>query len=65
MTFRDQAVQAIREGRDAEIGAPNPYNGQSLALAKCWQRGYQMMLTIRTASTPSRQTYLQAHRSRG
>lgn len=59
MTFREDAEAALRAGQNAEIGDPNPYNGQSLALAKCWQRGYQTMLTIRSAATPAYQEYLQ------
>lgn len=58
MTFREDAEAALRAGQNAEIGDANPYNGKSLALAKCWQRGYQTMLTIRTAATPARQEYL-------
>nr|WP_197519110.1 hypothetical protein [Mycobacterium gordonae] len=60
MTFRDDAVAAIRAGWNAEIGDPNPYNdgGKSLALAQCWRRGYQTMLTIRTAATGAMQEYL-------
>lgn len=59
MTFREDAEAALRAGQNAEIGDANPYNGVSLALAKCWQRGYQTMLTIRTAATPARQEFLQ------
>lgn len=59
MTFREDAEAALRAGQNAEIGDANPYNGTSLALAKCWQRGYQAMLTIRTAATPARQEFLQ------
>lgn len=61
MTFREDAEAALRAGQNAEVGDPNPYaGGDSLALAKCWQRGYQTMLTIRTAATPARQEYLQS-----
>lgn len=59
MSYREDAEQALRAGQNAEIGDPNPYSGESLALAKCWQRGYQTMLTIRSAATPARQEYLQ------
>lgn len=59
MTFREDAEAALRAGQNAEIGDANPYAGQSLALAKCWQRGYATMLTIRSAATPARQEYLQ------
>ena len=58
MTYREDAEAALRAGQNAEIGDANPYNGTSLALAKCWQRGYQTMLTIRTAATPAMQDYL-------
>lgn len=59
MTYREDAEAAMRAGQNAEIGNANPYAGKSLALAKCWQRGYQTMLTIRTAATPAMQEYLQ------
>ncbi|ULE32575.1 ribosome modulation factor [Mycobacterium sp. IDR2000157661] len=65
MTFREDAVAALRAGQNAEIGDMNPYRGKSLALAKCWQRGYQTMLTIRTAATPARQKYLRARARAG
>jgi len=58
MTFRDDATRALAEGRAAEVGASNPYAGQSLALAKMWRRGYQTMLTERVYSSPSMQPYL-------
>lgn len=60
MSKRAEYVAALRAGQNADIGDPNPYNdgGKSLALAQCWQRGYQTMLTIRTAATPAMQTYL-------
>ncbi|AYD84590.1 hypothetical protein SEA_PAITO_5 [Mycobacterium phage Paito] len=59
MTYREEAEAALRAGQNAEIGDPNPYNGKSLALAKCWQRGYKTMLAIRSAATPARQKYLE------
>jgi hypothetical protein len=58
VSFREDAIRALRAGQNAEIGDANPYNGESLALAKCWQRGYKTMLTVRTAATPARQEYL-------
>lgn len=61
MSYREDAEAALRAGQNAEIGDPNPYNGESLALAKCWQRGYQTMLTVRSSATPARQEYLQGH----
>ena len=39
VTYRQDAVAALRAGQNAEIGDPNPYNGKSIALAKYWQRG--------------------------
>lgn len=60
MTFKDDAIAALNAGRNAEIGDPNPYKGRSLALAQCWARGYNAMLTIRFAATPAMQEYLQA-----
>lgn len=53
-------VGSTRAGYDAELGDPNPYKGTSLALAKCWRRGYEAMLTIRAAGTPAMQQYLAA-----
>jgi hypothetical protein len=58
MSYREDAEEALRAGRNAEIGDANPYNGTSLALAKLWQRGYMTMLTIRSAATPARQQFL-------
>lgn len=58
MTFREDAEAALRAGRDADIGDPNPYAGKSPALAKLWARGYDTMLTIRVAATPAMQAYL-------
>lgn len=59
MTFRDDAEEALRAGQNAQIGDANPYaGGKSLALAKCWQRGYMTMLTVRSAATPARQEFL-------
>lgn len=60
MTMLQEATRALRAGQNAEVGDPNPYYGQSLALAACWRRGYMTMLTIRTAATPARQEYLAA-----
>lgn len=59
MTYREDAEAALRAGQNAEIGDANPYRGQSVALAKLWQRGYRTMLTVRAASTPAMQQYLQ------
>lgn len=58
--MRQEATRALRAGQNAEIGDPNPYNGKSLALAKCWQAGYRTMLTTRAAATPAMQKYLAA-----
>jgi hypothetical protein len=66
VTFREDAEAALRAGQDAEIGDRNPYNdGQSLALAACWRRGYMTMLTIRTAATSAVQLYLPSHSAAG
>lgn len=65
MTFKDDAIAALNAGRNAEIGDPNPYNGTSLVLAKCWARGYNAMLTIRFAGTPAMQQYLQGRTDSG
>lgn len=64
MTFRDDATQALAEGRAAEIGASNPYAGESLVLAKMWMRGYMSMANERFYSRPSMQPYLKARAER-
>ena len=58
VTYREDALAALRSGQNAEIGDANPYNGTSRAFAQLWQDGYKTMLTIRTAATPAMQEYL-------
>ncbi len=60
MTLREDAERALRAGHNAEPGAPNPYNPDNPLLARVWMKGYQTMLTIRSASTPAMQQYLQS-----
>jgi hypothetical protein len=60
VTFRDDAVRALRAGQNADIGDPNPYNPSNPTLAKVWMRGFRTNLTIRCAATPAMQTYLRA-----
>jgi hypothetical protein len=60
VTFRDDAVRALRAGQNADIGDANPYNPSNPTLAKVWMRGFETMLTIRAAATPAMQTYLRA-----
>jgi hypothetical protein len=57
-------LRALAEGRAAEVGALNPYAGQSLALAGLWMRGYKAMLLERIYSRPSMQPYLHARAAR-
>ncbi|MCV7176137.1 ribosome modulation factor [Mycolicibacterium sphagni] len=57
--MRQESTRALLAGQNAEIGDQNPYRGKFLALAACWRRGYQTMLTIRSAATPAMQQYLQ------
>lgn len=58
MTTRQEAEEALHAGQNAAIGDPNPYVSKSLALAQLWARGYETMLTIRTATGPARQAFL-------
>jgi hypothetical protein len=62
VSFKDDAIRALREGQNAEPDAVNPYSGESLLLAKVWMRGYMTMLTIRTNSGPAMQRYLAGRR---
>ncbi|WP_428339985.1 ribosome modulation factor [Mycobacterium sp.] len=61
MSKRAEYTYALYAGRLADPGDRNPYAGQSLVLAKLWQRGYGTMLTIRTAATPAMRRYLAAN----
>jgi hypothetical protein len=58
MTFRDDALAALAAGIAAQPRDPNPYAGQSLALAKLWRIGYNRMLTDRLYQTRAFQKYL-------
>lgn len=60
MSFKDDAIAALDAGREADLGADNPYRGQSEALAKLWMRGYELMLAERFNQTPQRAAYLKA-----
>lgn len=63
MSFRDDAEAALAAGRNAQPGEPNPYNGQSLALAAMWGRGYELMLAQRFNQTEQRAAYLAARQT--
>ena len=65
MTFRDEAVAALEAGRRAELGADNPYAGQSLALAKLWLQGYETMLATRFYGSGAGARYIRAQRNPG
>lgn len=56
-TFRQKAIRALYEGSLAEVGDPNPYRGESLALAKLWRRGYMRMLSVRIEFGPAMRRY--------
>jgi hypothetical protein len=60
MTKRAEYMFALYEGSLADPGDQNPYNGQSLVLAKLWMRGYRRMLHARIYTGPAMQTYLAA-----
>jgi len=57
---KDDMTRALNEGRNAHVGAENPYAGGSLALAKIWRRGYDAMLQRTWYASPHRRQYLQA-----
>lgn len=63
MTAKDDMMRALAEGRNAPVGAENPYAGRSLALAKIWRRGYEAMLQRTWYTSPHRRDYLQARGS--
>ncbi|MBI5339076.1 MAG: hypothetical protein HZB45_15470 [Mycolicibacterium rufum] len=56
-TFRQRAIRALYEGSLAEVGDPNPYAGESLALAQLWRRGYKRMLSVRIECGTAMQRY--------
>lgn len=60
MTFKDDAVAALRAGHNADIHDRNPYNPDNPLLARIWMKGFETMLTIRSAATPAMQRYLAA-----
>jgi hypothetical protein len=49
---------ALYSGSLAEPGDRNPYNGDSLVLAKLWMRGYMRMMSVRVNSGPAMARYL-------
>lgn len=57
MSKRAEYIHALYEGSLAEPGDRNPYNGQSLVLAKLWMRGYRRMLHVRIETGPAMQRY--------
>lgn len=57
MTKRGEYIYALYEGSLAEPGDRNPYNGNSLLLAKLWMRGYRRMLHVRIETGPAMQAY--------
>jgi len=57
VTTRQAATLALYAGSLADVGDRNPYAGQSLVLAKLWQRGYARNLRVRINCGPAMQTY--------
>lgn len=57
MTFREDAIAALRAVQNADVGDANPYAGKSRAMAHLWHRGYTTMLTVRNAATRAMQRY--------
>jgi hypothetical protein len=53
---------ALYSGSLAEPGDRNPYNGESLVLAKLWMRGYMRMMRVRIETGPAMTRYLEARR---
>lgn len=51
---------ALYSGSVADPGDCNPYNGESLILAKLWMRGYMRMKRVRIDTGPAMQTYFAA-----
>jgi hypothetical protein len=60
MSKRAEYTFALYSGSLAEPGDRNPYNGESLVLAKLWMRGYMRMLRVRVETGPAMQAYLRA-----
>lgn len=65
MTFRDDAIEALRAGQNAGVDDVNPYAGTSRILAKVWERGWRSMAAIRTGAGPGRAALLSDDRSTG
>lgn len=65
MTFRDDAIEALRAGQNAGADDVNPYAGTSRILAKVWERGWRSMAAIRTGTGPGRAALLSDDRSTG
>ncbi|WP_443889995.1 ribosome modulation factor [Mycobacterium intracellulare] len=63
--MRHEATRALYEGSLAEPNDRNPYSGESLALAKLWQRGYRRMLNVRIQTGPAMARYLAAQAAAG
>ncbi|AKF14442.1 hypothetical protein SEA_FLAGSTAFF_5 [Mycobacterium phage FlagStaff] len=65
MTFRDDAVDALRAGQNSNLGDPNPYGEDQALLRRIWFRGHMTMLEIAVAASPARQAFLSAGGSTG
>ncbi|AHJ86555.1 hypothetical protein Jolie2_5 [Mycobacterium phage Jolie2] len=58
MSFRDDAIEALRAGQNAGVDDVNPYTETSRILAKVWERGWRSMAAIRTGTGPGRAPFL-------
>ncbi len=58
MTFRDEAIEALRAGQNAGADDVNPYAGTSRILAKVWERGWRSMAAVRISTGPGRAAFL-------
>jgi len=58
----EDCKRAKAEGLAADVGAENPYAGESLALATLWAAGYDDMLLTRVSRTRQQAMYLQNRR---
>ena len=65
MSFRDDAIEALRAGQNAGVDDVNPYAGTSRILAKVWERGWRSMAAARIGTGPGRAAFLSADDATG
>lgn len=58
MSFRDDAIEALRAGQNAGVDDANPYVETSRILAKVWERGWRSMAAVRIGTGPGRAAFL-------